>query len=92
MTSADTTRPGAQRWTTTLDGRQLRRLRRQHGLSQEQLAADPSQPDHRAHLERRPPRPASRAPFAASPPPRSHPACLRQPPSPDSPGAPRHPQ
>lgn len=26
-------------WTTTLDGRQLRQLRRQHGLSQEQLAA-----------------------------------------------------
>ena len=38
MTSADTTRPGAQRWTTILDGRRLRQLRRQHGVSQEQLA------------------------------------------------------
>jgi transcriptional regulator with XRE-family HTH domain len=31
------TRP-CQPWTTTLDGPQLRQLRRQHGLSQEQLA------------------------------------------------------
>ena len=38
MTSAVTTRPGAQRWTTILDGGRLRQLRRQHGLSQEQLA------------------------------------------------------
>ena len=29
----------AQRWTTVLDGGQLRRLRRQRGLSQEQLAS-----------------------------------------------------
>jgi transcriptional regulator with XRE-family HTH domain len=28
-----------QRWTTVLDGRQLRRLRRQRGLSQERLAS-----------------------------------------------------
>lgn len=26
------------RWTTTLDGRRLRQLRHQHGMSQEQLA------------------------------------------------------
>ena len=38
MTSAVTTRPGAQRWTTILDGGRLRQLRRQHELSQEQLA------------------------------------------------------
>ena len=31
--------PGSQRWITVLDGRQLRRLRRQLGLSQEQLSA-----------------------------------------------------
>jgi transcriptional regulator with XRE-family HTH domain len=29
----------AHRWNTALDGRRLRQLRRQHGLSQEQLAA-----------------------------------------------------
>jgi transcriptional regulator with XRE-family HTH domain len=38
MTSTFSTHPGMQRWTTILDGRQLRQLRRQHGLSQEQLA------------------------------------------------------
>ncbi|MGI8446008.1 MAG: helix-turn-helix domain-containing protein [Streptosporangiaceae bacterium] len=38
MTGTVNTHPGAQRWTTILDGRQLRQLRRQHGLSQEQLA------------------------------------------------------
>ena len=33
------TDPGpAQPWTTVLDGRRLRQLRRQHGLSQEKLA------------------------------------------------------
>lgn len=31
--------PRLQRWTTVLDGRQLRRLRRQRGLSQERLAS-----------------------------------------------------
>ena len=29
----------SQRWVTVLDGTQLRQLRRQHGLSQHQLAA-----------------------------------------------------
>ena len=38
MTGTVGTHHGAQRWTTILDGRQLRQLRRQHGLSQEQLA------------------------------------------------------
>ena len=38
MTSTVPTRPRAQRWTTTLDGGQLRLLRRQHELSQDQLA------------------------------------------------------
>jgi transcriptional regulator with XRE-family HTH domain len=38
MTSTVRTRPGAERWTTTLDGGRLRQLRRQHDLSQEQLA------------------------------------------------------
>ena len=38
MTSTASTRPGAQRWTTTLDSGRLRQLRRQHGLSQEELA------------------------------------------------------
>ena len=31
-------RAASHRWTTVIDGHQLRRLRRQHGLSQEQLA------------------------------------------------------
>ena len=31
--------PPAHRWNTALDGQRLRQLRRQHGLSQEQLAA-----------------------------------------------------
>ena len=30
----------SQRWVTVLDGTQLRQLRRQHGLSQHQLAAE----------------------------------------------------
>ena len=38
MTSTVSTNPGAQRWTTILDGGRLRQLRRQHELSQEQLA------------------------------------------------------
>ena len=41
MTGTVSTHHGAQRWTTILDGRQLRQLRRQHGLSQEQLALTP---------------------------------------------------
>ena len=32
-------RAASQRWTTVIDGRQLQRLRRQHSLSQEELAA-----------------------------------------------------
>jgi transcriptional regulator with XRE-family HTH domain len=39
MTSAASNRPGAQRWITIVDGGRLRQLRRQHGLSQEQLAS-----------------------------------------------------
>jgi transcriptional regulator with XRE-family HTH domain len=31
--------PPTHRWNTVLDGQRLRQLRRQHGLSQEQLAA-----------------------------------------------------
>ena len=39
MTDASTLAPRpAQRWTTTLDGRRLRQLRRQHGLTQARLA------------------------------------------------------
>jgi transcriptional regulator with XRE-family HTH domain len=38
MTGTPATCPTAQRWTTVLDGAQLRHLRRRHGLSQEQLA------------------------------------------------------
>jgi transcriptional regulator with XRE-family HTH domain len=37
MTTTQTTHPG-RRWFTVLDGHRLRRLRRQCGLSQEQLA------------------------------------------------------
>jgi transcriptional regulator with XRE-family HTH domain len=37
MTSTQTSRPG-RRWFTVLDGHRLRRLRRQRGLSREQLA------------------------------------------------------
>jgi DNA-binding XRE family transcriptional regulator len=39
MTGALSTNSLAQRWTTILDSRRLRQLRREHGLSQEQLAA-----------------------------------------------------
>jgi transcriptional regulator with XRE-family HTH domain len=39
MTDAATSSPRAQRWTATVDGRTLRQLRRQHRLSQDQLAA-----------------------------------------------------
>jgi transcriptional regulator with XRE-family HTH domain len=39
MTGPPATRRTAQRWTTVLDGTRLRHLRRQHGLSQEQLAS-----------------------------------------------------
>ena len=38
MTGTASPRPLAQRWTTVLDGGRLRQLRRQHELSQEQLA------------------------------------------------------
>ncbi len=38
MTGPRSPRHRAQRWTTVLDGGRLRQLRRQHGLSQEQLA------------------------------------------------------
>jgi transcriptional regulator with XRE-family HTH domain len=38
MIGLQATRPAGQRWTTVLDGARLRHLRRQHGLSQEQLA------------------------------------------------------
>lgn len=37
MTPTQTSRPG-ERWFTVVDGRRLRRLRNQRGLSQEQLA------------------------------------------------------
>jgi transcriptional regulator with XRE-family HTH domain len=37
MTTTQTSRPG-RRWFTVLDGHRLRRLRRQRGLSREQLA------------------------------------------------------
>jgi transcriptional regulator with XRE-family HTH domain len=39
MIGTVSSRPGARCWTTVLDGGRLRRLRRQNGLSQEQLAA-----------------------------------------------------
>jgi transcriptional regulator with XRE-family HTH domain len=39
MTTTPSTPRAAQRWTTVLDGSQLRRLRLRNGLSQEQLAA-----------------------------------------------------
>ena len=37
MTTTQTSRPG-QQWFTVLDGRRLRHLRHQRGLSQDQLA------------------------------------------------------
>lgn len=39
MTAISAPAGTAQRWTTVLDGHRLRRLRRQRGLSQEQLAS-----------------------------------------------------
>jgi transcriptional regulator with XRE-family HTH domain len=39
MTGLPATRPGAQRWTTAVDGVRLRHLRHRQGLSQEQLAS-----------------------------------------------------
>jgi transcriptional regulator with XRE-family HTH domain len=39
MTAAPGPPSGTQRWITVLDGRQLRRLRQQRGLSQQQLAS-----------------------------------------------------
>jgi transcriptional regulator with XRE-family HTH domain len=38
MTTTQSPPNAAQRWTTVLDGHQLRRLRQQRGLSQERLA------------------------------------------------------
>lgn len=38
MTGTPSIHPGMQRWTTILDGGRLQELRRQRGLSQEQLA------------------------------------------------------
>jgi transcriptional regulator with XRE-family HTH domain len=54
MAITQTNRPG-QRWFTVLDGHGLRRLRRQHGLSQEQLADRAGiSPATVARLERQP--------------------------------------
>ena len=54
MTTTQTSRPD-QRWFTILDGHRLRCLRRQHGLSQEQLAARAGiSPTTVAKLERQP--------------------------------------
>lgn len=39
MTTTQSPSRGVQRWITVLDGNQLRRLRQQRGLSQEQLAS-----------------------------------------------------
>lgn len=39
MTDTPTPARPSQRWTATLDGRRLRQLRRQHHLTQDQLAA-----------------------------------------------------
>ncbi len=39
MTTTQSPPHAAQRWTTVLDGHQLRRLRQQRGLSQERLAS-----------------------------------------------------
>lgn len=38
MTAAPGPATGTRRWTTVIDGHRLRQLRRQQGLSQEQLA------------------------------------------------------
>jgi DNA-binding XRE family transcriptional regulator len=38
MTGTPSIHPGMQRWTTILDGGRLQELRRERGLSQEQLA------------------------------------------------------
>ena len=54
MTTTQTTDPG-RRWFTILDGHRLRDLRRQRGLSQEQLAARAGiSPATVARLERQP--------------------------------------
>jgi transcriptional regulator with XRE-family HTH domain len=55
MTSAPATRPATQCWTTVLDGARLQHLRRQRGLSQEQLADRAGiSPATGARLERQP--------------------------------------
>ena len=54
MTPTPTSRPG-QRWFTVVDGRRLRRLRNQRGLSREQLAGRAGiSPATVARLERQP--------------------------------------
>jgi transcriptional regulator with XRE-family HTH domain len=54
MAPTQTSRPG-RRWFTVVDGRRLRRLRRQRGLSQEQLAGRAGiSPATVARLERQP--------------------------------------
>jgi transcriptional regulator with XRE-family HTH domain len=54
MTVTQTSHPG-RRWFTVLDGHRLRRLRRQRGLSREQLAGRAGiSPATVARLERQP--------------------------------------
>jgi transcriptional regulator with XRE-family HTH domain len=54
MTTTGTSHPG-RRWFTALDGHGLRHLRRQHGLSREQLADQAGiSPATVARLERQP--------------------------------------
>ena len=89
---ATPTRP-RQPWTTMLDGRQLRRLRRQHGLSQEQLAAHAGiSLTTIRRLEHQPAAPCrSRTLGRLARALGEHPACLN-PPHPEPPGTqPRHP-
>jgi transcriptional regulator with XRE-family HTH domain len=53
MTDTATPNRPSQRWTATLDGRRLRQLRRQHHLSQDQLATNAGlSPATVARLER----------------------------------------
>ncbi|MFI5063573.1 MAG: helix-turn-helix domain-containing protein [Streptosporangiales bacterium] len=67
MTTTQTSRPG-RRWFTVMDGHRLRRLRRQRGLSQEQLAGRAGiSPATVARLDASTTLPAAAAPSAASP-------------------------